>query len=236
MYYDAHIHLLPNMDNGPCLDAAVQMFRYLKHEDCRLAIATPHFYADRETVDIFLRRRRESHQALRLALGDTFNRFRLFLSAEVLLLPGLGSVAQLQKLCIPGTPYLPIALPLGKFEDWMMREISALLHKRQLRLVICHLERYYFMYSAADFARLCGLPNTIFQVGANALIYSEIAQTVIKLSLAEKNVLLGSNAHNAIDRPPITTSLVNKITNMRGETAYRITSSQTVEFLRSRLS
>ena len=147
--------------------------------------------------------------------------------------PGISQITQLHKLCIPGTRYLPIELPIGKFEDWMMREISNILHKKHLYLLICHLERYHFMYSPTDYKRLCGLPNTIYQVSANALVQTEISHDVIRLSLAEKTVILGSNAHNALDIPPISTTLVNKITNMGGETAYRITHDQTIQLFRS---
>jgi protein-tyrosine phosphatase len=232
MYYDAHIHLLPGMDNGPCLETAVEMFRILKQEKCRMAIATPHFYADRETCTHFLRRRRESFLMLRNALGAEYKRFRLLVSAEVYLTPGLSSLPQLPKLCIPGTCYLPLELPLGKFEDWMMREISAILHKRQLHILICHLERYHFLYSPTDYKRLCGLPNTVYEVDANALMHTEISQDIIRMCLANKIVLLGSNAHNSLDRPPITETLVNKITNICGDTAYRITADQTERFFR----
>lgn len=233
MYYDAHIHLLPGIDNGPCLDVAAEMLRILKRERCRLAIATPHFYIDRESCSSFLRRRREKYQELRAALPDECKRFRLLLSAEVFLSEGISQAPQLHKLCIPGTRYLPIELPMGKFEDWMMREISNILHKKHLHLLVCHLERYHFMYSPTDYKRLCGLPNTIYQVSANALLQTEISHDVIRLSLAGKTVILGSNAHNALDRPPISEALVNKITSMGGETAYRLAHDQTIQLFRS---
>lgn len=106
MYYcDAHIHLLPNIDNGPSLPVAVDMFRELKRENFRQAIATPHYDPQLEDCHRFLRRRRERYNELIDALQDDYTRFHLLLSAEVHICPGVSLVSQLDKLCIPGTPY-----------------------------------------------------------------------------------------------------------------------------------
>ena len=233
MYFDAHIHLLPNMDNGPSETAALDMLRVLRQEACRMAIVTPHYYADHETVTAFLRKRRESYRSLLVSasLAD-IRPPKLLLSAEVLLCPDLAKNPDLERLTIPGTPYLPLELPLGALEAWQMREISHLLHKRHFRLLICHLERYYFMYKPEDYQRLCSLPNTVYQVSAPALCQPDFAREVMRLMLAGKTVLLGSNAHNQTDRPPIHNELVNKITNLSGETVYKALSARTVEFLR----
>ena len=55
VYCDCHIHLLPNMDNGPTSIAEARaMIRMLADNGCRHALLTPHFYHERETVTSFL--------------------------------------------------------------------------------------------------------------------------------------------------------------------------------------
>ena len=54
---DFHSHILPAMDDGSKnIEESLQMLRMLQEQGVERVIATPHFYADENPPDVFLRR------------------------------------------------------------------------------------------------------------------------------------------------------------------------------------
>ena len=224
LYCDSHIHLLPRMDNGPQRpEESISMLRILKNAHTRRIIATPHFDPQQESCAAFLRRRKECYELLRnSAPPDAMTRMRILLSAEVTICPGVSQIPQLGKLMIPHTKCLPIALPIGGYTKECVTEISHLLHKRKIVPVICSLERYYLMYSKEDYQKLVNLPYAVFQFGTTALLNRDIVYEAARLVNVGRTVLLGSNAHGAVRRPPLDEHAAEKIMEQCGETVFKI--------------
>ena len=62
---DWHSHVLPQLDDGSrSLEESVAMLEALKCQGVDTVIATPHFYANEESVEAFLERRKKSHDLL----------------------------------------------------------------------------------------------------------------------------------------------------------------------------
>lgn len=228
MYCDAHIHLLPGMDNGPqTTDEAVEMLCSMREHDVRQAILCPHFDPSRESVAVFLRRRTAAYHTLEDALFGMRGLPFVILSAEVLFQPGVSRIAAIERLLIPGTRILPIELPLTRFEKWMMPEFVHLMHKRKIRPMICQTERYMVMYPPDDYARLASLPETVFCLSAQALTDISLSHAAFRLIHAGKDVVISSNAHNATTRPPVNDETEESIRLLHGATVYRVLSMQT---------
>lgn len=66
---DFHTHILPKTDDGSrSTDESVKMLLALKEQGIDAVAATPHFYANDESVEDFLKRRQASFEALKAPL------------------------------------------------------------------------------------------------------------------------------------------------------------------------
>ncbi len=226
LYCDAHVHLLPDIDNGPANpEVALTMLRTMQDNGTHRAVITPHFYHDRETVTAFLARRKEALHSF-LAVAKPIQRFSFLLSAEVHISPGVSRLPLLDRLLIPHTRFLPVELPLGAFEDFAIRELSHLIHKRNIQPIICQCERHFILYSKPDYEKLISLPHTLYAFSTNALFNDDIVTKIVRLITSNHTVLLGSNAHNASDRPPADKAFEQEISKSRA-TVYKILCQET---------
>ena len=115
---DAHNHLLQNMDSGAStLEESITMARALYAQKVRYAIVCPHFHEQGETINRFITRRNHEKQLLIDAFPAGEKRIRIITSAEVELSNDLIQMPDLEKLLIPSTRFLPIALPLSGIGD-----------------------------------------------------------------------------------------------------------------------
>ncbi len=207
MFADAHVHLLPRIDNGPCrLWEAEDMLRAMYAAKVRAAVLTPHFNADDEGIAEFTVRRKLAFTSLLQAVPDLRRNFRFFLSAETELVPGVSSLRDLSELCIPKTRYLPVTLPIGTYiPPEIMREIATLIQKRKIYPLICHLERYITFYKEKELQKLLSLPCAIFCISPAGLDCDDTARLIFRNLQAGKRFLIGSNGHNTRSRPPVLT-------------------------------
>lgn len=230
LYCDCHIHLLPNLDNGPTSVAEARaMIDMLRANGCRRALLTPHFYHDRETLTSFLARRKASFHAL-CEFAGPISGLHFALSAEVSIVPGVSRLAQLERLLVPHTRILPVELPLGRLDDYVIRELSHLIHKRKIQPMICQTERYFIMMPPSDYEKLVTLPNTLYEFTVSALLDHSVTTEILRLVTANRTVLLGSNAHNAQDRRPVDSALEGQI-NIHAATAYKVLCRRTKDTL-----
>ncbi len=66
---DWHSHILPKMDDGSKnAEQSVEMLRIMRQQKVNGVFATPHFYADKESPESFLRRRQRSYDELKNAI------------------------------------------------------------------------------------------------------------------------------------------------------------------------
>lgn len=205
MFTDIHLHLLPGIDNGPARPwESERMFDLLYANGVRCAVLAPHFDPDIETIEDFLIKRRLSYAKMRENLGEKARHFGFYLSAEVFLRDGLSTLPSLPSLCVPKTNILPLSLPISdKIDPNTMRELAAIIQKRKLQPLICHLERHHLFYSEKEFDRLLSLPSTLFQVSAGALEDSKLSFLLFRKLQEGKEIFLGSNGHNARNRQPL---------------------------------
>ena len=232
-YCDAHIHLLPHMDNGSfSLDESLAMLEVLQRVRTRQLVLTPHFDCRSETCAHFLSRRKESYSLLRKKAGSLLHRMKCLLSAEVYLCNGISKLALLERLCITNTRCLPLELPLSGFNRQMMAEMAHILHKRKLTPMITCTERYFLMYSQQDYAVLANLPGTIYQFTARALCDKPILYEAVRLLHTGHIVVVGSNAHGMDRRGPVDEKMMEIIENQCGKSVFEALSLKTAAFLK----
>ncbi|MFA5561020.1 MAG: CpsB/CapC family capsule biosynthesis tyrosine phosphatase [Eubacteriales bacterium] len=203
MTCDAHIHLLPGLDDGAAdVDESILMLRKLVSLGMRAAVLTPHLRMGTNTIETFLVHRKAAYQRLRKTELIQKKQFKCFLSVEMEACEGFSRLPGLDRLLSPELPYLPLALPLGGMKGWLMEELSYLLHKRKICPLFLHTERYLIFYPEKDKQKLLSFPHAAYQFTLASFRYLSIAKTALQLYRNDKLVLLGSNGHNIGTRLP----------------------------------
>ena len=212
---DWHSHILPGMDDGSgSLEESLAMLDALRSQGVDTVIATPHFYANEESLQEFLARREACCSLLRQNLAD--DGVRILCGAEVKYYPGISRMDDLEQLAIEGTNLLLLEMPFAKWSDHTLRELGELANMRRLKIVIAHMERYLAMQNKNV---LGDLIEHGLLVQVNASFFSRIAtkNKAIKLLGAGCIHFVGSDCHNMTTRPPNLDSAYERIQRKFGE-------------------
>ncbi len=197
---DWHSHILPEMDDGSkSVDESLQMLRMLSEQGVGRVIATPHFYANNESVQNFIMRRRESYEKLSTHLFEGAP--EIVLGAEVAYYSGISRLPNLTELCAEGGKCLLLEMPMSRWTEYTVKELEELAMHGRINLVLAHIDRYQHFQSSATWARLCD-SGCIMQVNASALLSFSTRRRMIKLMKNQSVHCVGSDCHNVTARAP----------------------------------
>ncbi len=195
---DWHSHILPAMDDGSkSIEESVQMLRMLSEQGVSRVIATPHFYANNESVESFLERRRESYEKLSEHLFEGAP--EIVLGAEVAYYSGISRLPDLKRLCVEGSKCLLLEMPMSKWTEYIVKEIEELARRGKINLVLAHIDRY--LQSSKVWERLCD-SGCIMQVNASSVISITTRHKMLKLMREQSVHCIGSDCHNTTSRAP----------------------------------
>lgn len=197
---DLHTHVLPGMDDGSrSPEESARMLRALAAQGVTLAAATPHFYADENSPDRFLRRRKEAWERLQPVLEPGMP--ELTLGAEVYYFEGLCRNDELPLLCMEGTNTLLLEMP---FEPWSRRMLGDLLEmadRGDMRVVLAHVERY-MPFQSRDVWDHVLQSMVLMQSNADFFLALRSRRRALHLLRDGQVQLLGSDCHGMEHRPP----------------------------------
>lgn len=197
---DWHSHILPGIDDGSqSVEESLSMLKMLSDQGVERVIATPHFYANNESVEDFLARRDESYARLKEQLFDGAPEIRL--GAEVAYYSGISRLPDLKRLCVEGSKCLLLEMPMAKWTEYIIKEIEELAHRGKINLVLAHVDRYQRFQSAKVWDRLCE-SGCIMQVNASSVIGLATRPKMLKLMRAQSVHCIGSDCHNLTTRAP----------------------------------
>lgn len=197
---DWHSHILPRMDDGSrSVEESLAMLEMMSGQGVSVVIATPHFYANADTLERFLKRRSTSLEALTSHL--TGDHPRILCGAEVLYYPGIAKFKELSTLAIEGTGLLLLEMPSENWTEYTVNELIELSSTSGLTIVLAHIERYLPMQSIKVFERLRD-NGILMQV--NASFFKRFSSRRKALKLLDSGLIhfLGSDTHNLTDRAP----------------------------------
>ena len=203
MWIDYHTHILPAMDDGARdVAQADAMLHLLRKQEVAEVVLTPHYYADRETVEEFLKRRAAAYFSL--ITCDEGKRMPLRLGAEVRLERNMCRMDALPQLCIEGTRFLLLELPYAPFEPWMMREIENIAYRLRVTPILAHLDRYLTMgwLTREEWEELIGFGDAVVQINAEAFEERALRRPLKELLDSDVPVVFGTDAHDMQDRAP----------------------------------
>lgn len=197
---DWHSHILPMMDDGSkSFDESISMINALADQGIDTIIATPHFHADDESVEAFLRRR-ESSYCLLEEKGYRHD-VNLIRGAEVRYYPGISRMEGLDKLTIGDTNLLLLEMPFAKWSEYTVKEVLELANMRGLRIIMAHIERYL---SFINNRTIEAFVNNGIQMQVNASFFERLhtKRKAIKLLASGYIHFVGSDCHNMTTRAP----------------------------------
>lgn len=199
---DFHAHVLPRMDDGSeSVEESLRMLGEEARQGIDTVVATPHFYAEREAPDRFLRRRAESAQCLQPLLRRERGMPRLLLGAEVKYFEGMGGTEALDALAIGNTRLLLVEMPFRPWTERMIDELCGLRLRRDLQPVLAHIERYLDMQKADTLKRVLR-EGMLIQANAEFFLRRESSRYAMRLLQKGRIHLLGSDCHHFEKRPP----------------------------------
>ena len=212
---DWHSHILPCMDDGSrSVEESLSMLEALAEQGVDTVIATPHFYANEETVDAFLARRRAAYEALTTAAKDCG--VRILPGAEVKYYPGISRMEGLERLTVADSGLLLLEMPMARWRDMTIRELTELSNLRGVRIILAHIERYLSQQERGTVERL---RESGILMQANASFFDRLAGRSRAFRLLGSGCIqfLGSDCHNMTTRPPALRSAYDRIRKRRGE-------------------
>ena len=197
---DWHTHILPEMDDGShCVAESISMVNMQAAQGVSTIIATPHFYANHDTVSSFLDRRDKTYGLLKAELPREAPDIKL--GAEVLYYQGISRLEGLMALRIEGSKLLLLEMPMSEWTEHMIRELIELSGKSGIRLVLAHVERYLGMQKQAVWERIF---DSGILIQSNASFFTSFTSKRKAISLLKKGKIhfVGSDCHNMTSRPP----------------------------------
>ena len=144
MLIDMHSHILPGADHGSdSLETSLAQVKKAKEIGIELILATPHYYQHRDNIRDFIKRREHSYAELMKGLEDNGIEMRIMKAAEITLEVDLASDPDLPLLCIEGTNYILLEMPMNvKWTDWVYNAVYEISAKHRVRPLIAHIDRY----------------------------------------------------------------------------------------------
>lgn len=197
---DWHSHILPGMDDGSRnLAESVSMLEMQKAQGIRTVIATPHFYANDESVAVFLERRAGAFEALKERLRADLP--QVMLGAEVRYYQGISRMENLEALRLEKSKLLLLEMPMTGWTEYMVRELVELSGKSSIQIVLAHIERYLNLQKSSVWERL--RENGIL-MQTNASFFTSFATKRKAIALLEEGYVqfVGSDCHNLTSRSP----------------------------------
>jgi len=211
---DFHTHLLPCMDDGSkSAEESVTMLESLRGQGVRKVIATPHFYANDESVDRFLERREASLASL---TGKAPDMPEIIPGAEVRYYEGISHLPDLKKLRVTGSRLLLLEMPFGSWSEYSVKEVVDIAVQGKITPVLAHIDRYLPMLKKSVLPRLLE-SGVLMQVNTSFFAGMFTRSRALQMVRTNQIHFIGSDCHNLTDRIPDTSKAFDRIARKFGD-------------------
>ncbi len=218
MITDFHTHILPGIDDGSAsVEMSIAMLESMARQGITRVIATPHFYAHKDTPNRFLARRVRAENSLRQEMSKHVDLPEIIVGAEVYYFPGMSNSDMLPALAITGTNHILIEMHDPPWTESMYRELENIRIRQGLIPIIAHVDRYITPM------RQHGIPDRLRSMGvvvqANASFFLDWSTQRLAMQLLEADYihLLGSDCHDMKRRAPNLEEAVSRIRKKLGD-------------------
>lgn len=201
---DFHCHILPNLDDGSeSVDMSLTMLRRSFLQGVDLVMLTPHFYADEEYPEAFLRRRKAAFEILQDAMLLSPEAYpNIMLGAEVLYFPGMDAAEDLRHMRMGNSRCVLVEPPMAPWSDTMLDEIARMGDHLGCVPVIAHVDRYMsYLHDNTLIDRVLQR-KMVVQVNGDYFLNPKTVKSAMQNLRNGKIHLIGSDCHNLASRAP----------------------------------
>lgn len=217
---DFHSHILPGVDDGSCsVEESLAMLRMEAEHGVSHVVATPHFYANHDTPERFLKRRSEAWERLQAALAGEPELPKITLGAEVYYFPGISDSGALPQLTIGQKSFIMVEMPAVPWSQSMYQEIEGIYEKTGITPVIAHIDRYISPFRSHEILKRLEQMPVLVQANGSFFLRPSTASMAMRMLKENRIQFLGSDCHNMGDRRPNLGNVVQKIEKRLGASA-----------------
>ena len=215
---DFHSHILPAIDDGSrSVEESLQMLRLEAEQGVRRVIATPHFYAHRDTMEHFLQKRKAATERLKEAVTKSSELPEILVGAEVYYFRGISNSDQTLGLTIEGKSCILVEMPYAEWTESMYQELETIYMRFGITPIIAHIDRYLRPFQGRQvLKRLAELP-VLVQANADFFLNKATGRRALRMLKQDQIHLLGSDCHNLKDRAPNLGLAIEKIRKKLGD-------------------
>jgi protein-tyrosine phosphatase len=195
------------------------MLRAEAQQGIGTVVATPHFYANHDTPERFLKRRTAAWEKLQAAMATQPELPTVTLGAEVYYFSGISDSEALPQLTTGQKRYIMLEMPIVPWTQNMYQEMENIYTKHGITPIIAHIDRYISPLRHRQILdRLEELP-VLVQANSDFFLRPMTAPLALRM-LKEKRIhLLGSDCHNCSTRKPELGRAIEKIEKHLGASA-----------------
>lgn len=194
--------MLPGIDDGSKdVAMSIEMIRRSVEQGIEGIIFTPHFYADMNSPETFLKKRARALAELEEKLYQLPKVPQYTVGSEVHYFRGMSRVDDLESLCIGKSDYILIEMPFREWQPSHIDEIEEISQVLGLRVIIAHIERY-FDQDKRLVNRLLDNPDLLIQCNAEFFIERRTQGKALRMMKHGMIDLLASDSHNLSSRHP----------------------------------
>lgn len=194
--------MLPGIDDGSKnTDMSLEMIRRSVDQGVQGIVFTPHFYADMNSPETFLKNRENSLEHLKARLGELDQVPVFCTGAEVHFFRGMSRFPDLDSLCFGKSNYILIEMPFRDWQPGFIDEIEEISQVVGFNVIIAHIERY-FDQDKRLVKRLLDNPDLLIQCNAEFFIEKQTNRKAMKFLKTGRIDLLASDSHNLDSRRP----------------------------------
>lgn len=217
---DFHSHVLPGIDDGSgSVAESVSMLCMEAEQGIKHVVATPHFYAQHDTPEHFLKKRLEAELQLREEMQKHNGLPQISIGAEVYFFNGISDSDAISELTIDSKRCILIEMPHAPWTEVMYRELEGIYVKRGLVPIVAHVDRYIGPFRTYGIPRRLAELPVLVQANAEFFLNRGTSAMALRMLRDGRIHLLGSDCHNLKTRKPNLESAVKLIEKRLGEEA-----------------
>ena len=195
---------------------SIEMLKAMAKQGVERVVATPHFYAHKDTPNRFLARRARAESALRQELIHHADLPEIVVGAEVYYFPGMSNSDMLPALTIGSTNYILIEMHETPWTESMYRELENIRIRQGLIPVIAHLDRYITPLRQHGIPERLRSMEVLVQVNTGSFLDWRVRRMVMQLLEGGYIQLLGTDTHDMKRRAPNMENAIDAITKKLG--------------------
>lgn len=190
------------MDDGAKdADTSLGMLSALASQGVTTVYATPHFYADADTVESFLERRDRAYAELCSAMEGKSGLPEVRLGAEIMICKQLARM-DIEQLIFNDMPVMLFEYPVRTFEKWFAEYTQRIASAYAATAVVAHFDRYMWT-NKKTLGEFCSLRDEVFfQMNCEGFADKKNVKLLNELYDRGFAAVLGSDCHNLTSRKP----------------------------------